>query len=91
MSKQVKDEKLFFLPIDGDAISEIIFGCCIDEDLESKIRKECQRKPKTLGHIRFFRCGKPAIFSRLVRFPRRLSREGFPEKTIYRLAESFDK
>jgi hypothetical protein len=48
----------YFLNIDGDAIREIIFGCCIAPDYERQIRQELNRRPKTFGHIRLFRCNR---------------------------------
>jgi len=46
----------YFLNIDGDAIREIIFGCCITPDYEKQIRQELNRRPRTFGHVRLFRC-----------------------------------
>jgi hypothetical protein len=45
-----------FLNIDGAAIREIIFGCCIAPDNENQIRIELKRRPKTFGHIKLFQC-----------------------------------
>lgn len=46
----------YFLNIDGDAIREIIFGCCIAPAYESQIRAELNRRRRTFGHIKLFRC-----------------------------------
>jgi hypothetical protein len=48
--------KGYFLDISSDTIQEIIFGCRIAPDLESKIREEIQRRKKTFEHVRLFRC-----------------------------------
>jgi hypothetical protein len=46
----------YFLNIEGDAIREIIFGCNIALAYENQIRAQLNRRPKTFGHIKLFRC-----------------------------------
>lgn len=46
----------YLLDIGGSAIKEIIFGCRIDESYEKRIKAELDRRSKTFGHIKLFRC-----------------------------------
>jgi hypothetical protein len=50
----------YFLDIDGEAIREIIFGCCTIPTYENKIRAELSRRSRTFGHIKLFRCERHA-------------------------------
>ncbi len=46
----------YFLNIDAPAIREIIFGCRTSPADEKKILDELNRRPRTFGHIKLFRC-----------------------------------
>ncbi len=46
----------FFVDINGGDIREIIFGCNIKKERESRIRAELGRRPRTFGHVKLFRC-----------------------------------
>jgi hypothetical protein len=59
-SSTKRGAKTYFLDISGDSIQEIIFGCRVKPRLEKKIRQELERRRKTFGHIRLFRCTKHA-------------------------------
>jgi len=50
--------KSYFWDVSSDAIQTIILGCRINLELENKIRQELQRRKRTFGHIRLFRCQK---------------------------------
>jgi hypothetical protein len=50
--------KIYFLDVSRDAITEVIFGCRISDELENRISQELHRRKKTFGHIRLFRCVK---------------------------------
>jgi hypothetical protein len=51
-----KGKRHSFLDINGSDILKIIFGCCIDKAYENRIRAELDRRPKTFGHVKLFRC-----------------------------------
>ncbi len=51
-----KGKRHYLLDIGGSAIQEIIFGCRIDESYERQIRAELDRRAKTFGHVKLFRC-----------------------------------
>jgi hypothetical protein len=51
-----KGKHHYFLHISGNVIREVIFGCRIDEAYENRIRVELDRRPKTFGHVKRFRC-----------------------------------
>ena len=51
-----KGKRHYFIDINGSEIREIIFGCRIDEPDEQRIKAELNRRPKTFGHVKLFRC-----------------------------------
>jgi hypothetical protein len=51
-----KGNRHYLLDIGGDAVREIILGCRIEKPEESLITNELQRRPKTFGHVKLFRC-----------------------------------
>jgi len=51
-----RNEPLYFVKIDQNAIREVIFGACVDPKLEKSIRDTIARNPTTLGHISLLRC-----------------------------------
>ena len=51
-----KGNRHYLLDIGGDAIREIILGCRMEKPEESLITNELQRRPKTFGHVKLFRC-----------------------------------
>jgi hypothetical protein len=50
--------KGYFLDVSSNVIKTIIFGCRISLEHEDRIRQELQRRKRTFGHIRLFRCQK---------------------------------
>ncbi len=48
--------KEYFLDISGDSIQEIILGCRVNTEQESKLRQELERRKRTFGHVRLLRC-----------------------------------
>lgn len=51
-----KGNRHYFLDINGSNIRTIIFGCRVNQAIEDGIRSEFERRPKTFGHIKLFRC-----------------------------------
>lgn len=46
----------YLLDIGGNDVREVIFGCRIDGTVENRIKAELDRRPKTFGHVKRFKC-----------------------------------